>query len=166
MPTFAPSIVQHRKAPGSPVTRRYDRNEVIDAIPDKAAPARRWDLRIAARESNDKGWWCCHAIDRPDANPSASFSERSGNDCEGRDGVMLSLFDLAAELGIYPTWLDALNALGAEFVGPSHTHRHACPGSLARTRPGKQLLRSQDLGQGNSIPWQFNAIPSSTAADN
>jgi hypothetical protein len=50
---------------------------------------------------------------------------------------MLSLFDLAEALGIYPTWLDALNALGEEFVGPSHTG----PGSPARphqARPGQE----------------------------
>jgi hypothetical protein len=138
MPSFVPRIVQHQKAPGSLATGRYDRDAVLLAIPDKVALVSTWGLRIAGRGPNSKGWWNCHSIDRPDANPSASFHGETGMYWECHADRKLGLYDLAVELGIYPTWLDALQALGAEFVGPSHTG----PGSpaqarpLARTRPG------------------------------
>jgi hypothetical protein len=116
-PMIAPPATAPRKAPGRPLGTFYRREEVLAAIKDKAAVARRWGLRIVARKENPNGWYACKAIDRPDDNPSASFHGRDGVYWESRDGVRLSLFDLAVALNAYETWQDARDALGHEFIG-------------------------------------------------
>jgi hypothetical protein len=109
------------ESPLRPAGGLYERDEVLHAIKDKIALARRWGLRIASPRPNAKGWVACHAIGREDKSPSASISESSGVYCDLAQGVRLSLFDLAAALGAYPDWQAAKNALGDEFVGRPRT---------------------------------------------
>jgi hypothetical protein len=113
------------RPPVRPAGASYGRDDVLAAIADKAALARSWGLRIASRQPNPKGWYSCHAIDREDARPSASFHSVTGVYMELREHVSLAFFDLAAALGAYPTWRDAVDDLGARF---------ACVPALARTR--------------------------------
>lgn len=116
--TFAPPVIASPKAPRSLSGAFFRREEVIAAIPSKIDVARRWGLRIASQRPNKNGWWNCHAIDRPDATPSASFHDVDGVYWENRDGRKLSLFDLAVALNAYPTWTEARDGLAAEFCRP------------------------------------------------
>jgi hypothetical protein len=78
-----------------------DEGRVWDTIPDEIALPASWSLRFAHQQSNPKGRVSCHAIDRPDANPSAGFSPGSCVYAEMRDGVRPSFFDLAVGLGAW-----------------------------------------------------------------
>jgi Bifunctional DNA primase/polymerase, N-terminal len=102
-PALQPAVVQ--------ASNGFDRNRVLDSIPDKLALARQWGVRLAGRP-NAKGWAPCHAIDRDDVHPSAAIHQDSGSYVDHGSGVKLSLFDLGAELGIYSDWLEAVRDLG------------------------------------------------------
>lgn len=96
-------------------TGRYRAAEVLAAIPDKAAVARSWGVRIAASRPNAAGWYSCHAIGREDRTPSASLSAETGRYWE--PGIRpISLFDLGARLGVYADWRDAVNDLGVRYA--------------------------------------------------
>jgi hypothetical protein len=118
------------KAPGGPVAGRLDHRAVFRAIPDKIAVAQAWGVRFATTEKNPAGWCRCHAIDRPDRHPSASFNPETGAYSEpGR--TYLRFFELAAALGVYPTWQDAVNQIGTELkLTPSSPKRHYSERSL------------------------------------
>lgn len=96
----------------------YDWPSVIRAIPDLAAVAKSWGLRIAGSRPNDAGWVECHAIGREDRDPSASFSPRTGFYWEPGMARPLTFFQLATTLGGYPDFPTAVNALGDLFLGP------------------------------------------------
>jgi hypothetical protein len=107
----------HRDAPKRPVLAccgHVDCRDVLEAIPDKVAAVASWGLRVAS-EPNHAGWCRCHALDRPDENPSASFHSGSGYYCEpdGGGGSLRrhSLFELGALIGPYLSWLDCLHDL-------------------------------------------------------
>jgi hypothetical protein len=106
-----------------PAGASYGRDDVLDAIADKAALARSWGLRIVARKPSPKGWLTCHAIDREDAHPSASFHPVTGVYNDHGELRRLAFFDLAVALGAYPSWLEAVQGLGARFgCRPSRAH--------------------------------------------
>lgn len=104
------------RRPRVATTRRFNRSDVLDAIPDKVALARSWGLRLTGRRY-PSGLWQCHAIDRDDRNPSAAIHERTGVYRDYGSGLRLSLFDLAVARGVYADWQDALNDLGASHEG-------------------------------------------------
>lgn len=99
-------------------TRRYNACDVLRAIPPdtKIALARSWGMRFVSERWNESGWVPCHAYDRPDNHPSASFNVSSGYYFDHANGTRMSLFDLAAELGAYATWIDALHEFGAKYI--------------------------------------------------
>lgn len=99
----------------------YDFDAVIDAIPDKAALARSWGLRLASNGPNRKGWWQAHAIDREDRTPSAGMHESSGIYFDLRERKRLSLFALAVAFGVYRTISEACNHLGQTYGAISRT---------------------------------------------
>lgn len=93
---------------------RYNWVDVLDAINDKMSLASSWGLRFASPRPNSSGWYSCHAIGRPDKNPSASFSERTGRYWEsGR--LTIDMFSLAVELGVYMSHDDAVIDLARRF---------------------------------------------------
>jgi len=95
---------------------QFDRNQVLEAIPNKLDLVHSWGVRLTGRP-NAKGWAPCHAIDREDIHPSAAVHEASGSYVDHGSGVKLSLFDLGASLGIYTDWKDAINQLGEQHAG-------------------------------------------------
>ena len=100
------------------------RQEVLNAVGNKAALARQWGLRFAGGGSG--GWLYCHDIDREDANPSAQFCEETGT--FWTPTRKLSFLDLAVELGVYATWRDALYGLARDFgLTPFETTRNDRP---------------------------------------
>jgi hypothetical protein len=97
------------------LTGRYTARDVLQAIPDKASVAARAGLRLAASQPNAAGWLKCHAIDREDRNPSASFHPESGCYSEPGAGVTLRFFDLLVALNAYSVWTDAVADLGHQY---------------------------------------------------
>ena len=102
-----------RRAP-APSSRRYQRADVLAAIPDKLALVRSWGVRFTGR-AGPSGWAPCHAVDRPDDHPSAAVHASTGTYCDLGSGVRLSLFDLAVTLGVYRDFHDAVSDLGATY---------------------------------------------------
>jgi hypothetical protein len=91
----------HRPSSGG----QYSRDELVRAIHGKARLAKQWGLRINPEQPpNQQGWIPCRAIDREDRVPSASFHAESGVFFDHKTGDRLSLFDLGAALGIFPSW--------------------------------------------------------------
>ena len=98
------------------------RQKVLNAIPpvDKVRLAQSWGLRFA--ESHPRitdTWISCRSIYREDKIPSAGFNAQSGVYNEvfaGGAKQGLSLFDLAARLGVYRTWREALDALADKYL--------------------------------------------------
>jgi hypothetical protein len=117
-PRVAESATQPRPVmrPRPSTGRTFDRAAVRDAIGDKLALATSWGLRVARRHHDSGGWIPCHAIDREDRTPSAQFNIFSGFYNEPGSGETLGLFDLAAALGVYSTWQDAVNDLGSRYL--------------------------------------------------
>jgi hypothetical protein len=97
--------------PLTDVRLRYRVDDVLDAILDKPNLAATWGLRLASRPCRSAGWVSCHALDRPDNNPSARISIETGRYWEPGDGA-IGLFDLAVRLGAYGSWTEAVNDLG------------------------------------------------------
>lgn len=93
---------------------RYHRADVLAAIPDKAALAASWGLRLAGRPT-PKGWVPCHAIGREDNRASAAIHRDTGTYVDRGTDLRLSLFDLAAQLGVYADGRDAITHLGESF---------------------------------------------------
>ncbi len=94
---------------------RSARDQEILSRLDLWAEAERLGLRFAAAEPESGGWLRCHAINRDDRNPSASFHVRTGRyrDHAG-EGEGLSFFDLAARLLNLPDWRAARDRYAAE----------------------------------------------------
>jgi hypothetical protein len=96
--------------------KHYDWREVLAAIPDKVELVKGWGLRLAVDSPNAAGWIPCHAIGREDDNPSASFNRESGYYSEPFTR-RLCLFWVGVELGLFADWPEAVDAMGAEFIG-------------------------------------------------
>lgn len=116
-PVEIPASLSSRKGrAGREAPLRYRRSDVLAAIPDPIGLAAGWGVRLAASRPNPSGWQRCHAIDRPDRDPSAAISVRGDYwDAPYGPGRSISLFDLSAALGVFPTWRDAVNGLGTIF---------------------------------------------------
>lgn len=112
LPSFSPNASSPATRVATQSPQRYDRVQVLAAIPDKLSLARSWGLRVAGRP-NERGWAPCHAIDREDVHPSAAIHAASGSYVDHGSGLKLSLFNLGAQLGIYTDWREAINQLGA-----------------------------------------------------
>jgi hypothetical protein len=97
-----------------PLSRRHlDRRDVLAAIPDPCALAASWGVRFAYQRVNARGWRPCFAAFREDRSPSAMMSAVTGCYWEPwMDRTPCSLFDLAAALGVYPSWQEAVDQLG------------------------------------------------------
>lgn len=93
------------------------RREILASL-DLAAEFQALGVRTSDRSRPDsKGWVDCHAIGRPDENPSASINLVTGHYRDRLDGEKaIGLFDLAAREGLAPTWVDA-RRLYAEKAG-------------------------------------------------
>lgn len=89
--------------------------QVLDAIPDKVAVARSWQLRVTNNLGTD-GWLATHDYNRKDVNPSAAFHAESGRFWRPGMHPTMSLFDLSVALGIYRDWKECKDALAAEFI--------------------------------------------------
>lgn len=96
-------------------TGRFDREDVLHSIGDKAALAKCWGLRIASERASAKGWISCHAIEREDKTPSCGFNIESGHYVDHVSGRKLSFFDLSIALGKFADWKESLYALGSEY---------------------------------------------------
>lgn len=80
--------------------------DVLAAIFDKIALARTWGVRFTGRTRGE--WHECHAIDRPDDNPSAAVNSATGHYRDlGPSNLSLGYFDLSVRLGVYRDWRDA-----------------------------------------------------------
>jgi hypothetical protein len=112
-PVFVGSVPRPtaRAKAGGP---RFHRADVLAAIPDKAALAASWGLRLAGRPT-PKGWVPCHAVGREDTRASAAIHRESGTYVDRGTDLRLSLFDLAAQLGVYADGRDAISDLGERF---------------------------------------------------
>lgn len=88
---------------GRPLIRTAD---ILASIHDKIALARSWGVRFTGRA---RGEWCeCHAIDRPDDNPSAAINATTGRYRDlGPSNLSLGFLDLSVRLGVYRDWRDA-----------------------------------------------------------
>lgn len=97
----------------------YSPRDVLDRL-DAPSYAKSWGLRLVTDTPNPAGWCRARSIFRGDDNPSASFRPDNGVYCEHKDGLVLRFFDLAAALngGRWPTWVDAVNAIGREVGAP------------------------------------------------
>jgi hypothetical protein len=102
-------------APLAPSGRSFDRQAVLASIKDKVALVRRWGVRVLSGRPGRHGWLRCHALNRIDRVPSAGFHPASGYYSEP-PCLRMSLFDLAVVRGVYPTWADAVNGLGHQFL--------------------------------------------------
>jgi hypothetical protein len=92
----------------------YDFEDVLAVVRDKARVASEWGLRIASRGYNLSGWYSCHAINRPDEHPSASFHAERGIYWDS-SGEVFGFFNLAVAMGAYRSASQACNSLGARF---------------------------------------------------
>lgn len=99
----------------SPSNHVFDRESVLSAITDKVSIAESWGLRVASRRMTHSGWIECHALDRPDKNPSAAIHPETGTFVDRGNGLRLSFFDLGVALGQFHDWRDALHQLGDRF---------------------------------------------------
>ena len=82
--------------------------------------ARELGLRLVGTGPDSKGWWKCRAIDREDADPSASFHGDTGYYFDhGGSETRLSILDLAMKLSgsEYPDLCTTLDKLGDRFIG-------------------------------------------------
>lgn len=122
------------EGPGVRSGGRFDRARVVEAIGDKASLVASWGLRLAGSKISASGWVECHAIDREDRNPSASFCPDRGLYWQPDYAKPISLFDLGVALGAYATWQDAVSDLGARFgVRPDPVANFDLSAPLVRT---------------------------------
>lgn len=113
----APPIPVVRPRPGGPrkpVTGRVRAADVLATIPDKAALAASWGLRITGRRAG-RGALECHAIGREDRHPSALLNPESGLYWDPWIGRAVGLFELAARLGVYRDWREAAEDLAGRY---------------------------------------------------
>ncbi|MGC1276399.1 MAG: DUF3987 domain-containing protein [Planctomycetaceae bacterium] len=115
---------------------------------DLAAEAVALGLRFAGNANGD-GWRQCHAIDRDDRTPSATFNAATGHYRDhGGDGVGLSFFDLAAALDPagFPDWRAAKDHFRS-LAFPEATN-----GRAANGRPAAPHKPASDRPKGKTFP--------------
>lgn len=96
-PEFVPHMPKARARATSP-DAFLDCDEILDRLPDKIAIAAEWGVRFTGHVS-PSGWHECHAIDRPDNNPSAAIHPDRGIYTDKGSGTNLSFFKLAVATG-------------------------------------------------------------------
>lgn len=103
-------------APAPAPAGTYDARAVYDAIGDKRALAESWGVRVTGRPGG-RGALRAHAIGRDDRRPSGLFNPETGRywDPWVNGGRGVGLFDLALRLGIYESFSDCVNDLGARY---------------------------------------------------
>lgn len=107
--TFVPAAPKVTTRSCSPETF-MDRNELLDRIPDKIAVARDWGIRFTGRVS-PTGWAECHAISRPDENPSAAMHVATGVYTDRSDAAAISFLDAMVATGNALDFSDACSRL-------------------------------------------------------
>jgi hypothetical protein len=124
LPRMAPEHPQRKpkRPPGDPLTNTtFSTKMVIEAIPEgeMLSLAREFGLRLASDTPNASGWVSCHSLSRDDRSPSASFNPTSGCFLDFADPGMkpLTIFDIGAEIGGYPTWYECRNQMAQRFIG-------------------------------------------------
>lgn len=98
------------RAPGP----RRPWREVVADIPDIPGLFRSWGIRTVG-QPRSSGWLACHAFNRDDAHASAAIHIESGYYVDSGSGLRLGLADLAVQLGVYSTALDAIHDLGGKY---------------------------------------------------
>lgn len=93
------------RLPATLPTARFGGSRIAERLPVLQL-AKSWGLRITGNPDKN-GWYPCRAIDREDRNPSASFHGTTGHYFDHGPNLSLSLFDLAAALGAYPSGREA-----------------------------------------------------------
>lgn len=63
---------------------------------------------------NDRGWAECHAVDRPDTNPSAAVNLGSGYYKDLGGGPSYPFFHLLVHLGVYPAFQNAVEGVATD----------------------------------------------------
>lgn len=75
---------------------------------DVESEYRQLGVEIVGKSPSAKGWLTCRAMGREDRNPSAAVNVTTGRYRDlGGDGLSLSLFDFAAQFGLYADWKEA-----------------------------------------------------------
>lgn len=94
--------------------RRFQHRDVALAVSaaEKLNTVRSWGLRVVRDQPNPNGWVPCHAWDREDVHPSASFNVITGYYKDHGTGIRMSLFDLGVALGQFRTWIDTMVYFG------------------------------------------------------
>jgi hypothetical protein len=121
LPTFKP-VVKFRPPCNEKFTTFFsglltsDRDSVIIGVSptEKVRLARQWGLRFSMKSNPAQQWMVCHAIDRDDRHPSATFCPTTGVYMDHGRGTVLSFLDLAVELGAFPSWQDCLDSLRSD----------------------------------------------------
>ena len=98
----------------------YERNSVLQSIEDKASLARSWGLDFVTTKTTS-GWLPAFVPGRElrghSRSPSGSFHLETGILRDHSNGGTMSLFDVGVALGVFNTWIEALNWCGARFGG-------------------------------------------------
>ena len=102
-----------------------NRQQLLDSIPDKAALAASWGLRLTSVGPNQSGWMTCRAVGRDDSTPSAAFHAQTGIYKDFSDGSTLGLFDLAAALGAFGDWKEAIRWCESTFLPSPYLQAHS-----------------------------------------
>jgi hypothetical protein len=109
-PEFVPPRPMHRRAVNGDTMLSW--RDVLDRT-DKIGVARDLGIRFTGRVS-PTGWAECHAISRPDHNPSAAVHVESGVYVDQGSGDTIRFLDLYAALTGLPSWRDAVNELASK----------------------------------------------------
>jgi hypothetical protein len=110
-----PALLVRKEGPMKTSNFRYEWRSVLDAIPssERLSLAMSWGLKTATSTANSSGFVKCHSFCREDSNPSAYLNLNTGYYSDfGSEGHRLTLFELGAALGVYASWMDAVNDLG------------------------------------------------------
>ncbi len=110
--------------PGGPRRTHHDKAAVIEAMGSEGLLefAQELGVRLAGDRPDERGRWRCHAVDRPDEDPSATFNDQTGYLFDHGPGQRkLSIFDLAMELDPdeYPHLCTTIDILGDRYLGES-----------------------------------------------
>jgi len=98
---------------------KYERNSVLRSIPDKVSLVKSWGLDFVTLETST-GWLPVFVPGRElrgrSRTPSGSFHVESGVLNDHSTGVTMSLLDIGVALGVFNSWLEALDWCGEHFV--------------------------------------------------
>lgn len=106
-----------RSAPGRAPGPWIPWRDVVARL-DVPAVARSWGVRtVGEPQRRPSGTWLpCHAIDRPDAHPSAAIHVETGAYIDSGSGLKLRFCELAVALGVYATDREAFEDLRGSHV--------------------------------------------------